>query len=147
MRIALVAAALIWILLLLSVRSVLGALSLLILPLAGGFVSVYLYSRKTGKEISVGNGARMGWLTGMFCFVSFAILFTIAVAMMASASGRAMLAKSLSENPKGDEIMRQVEENIGTPAGVLGPLLMSFVLFTSLPTIGGALAAKVLEKD
>jgi hypothetical protein len=44
--------------------------------LAGGFFSVFMYQRRTGFSLSVGSGARMGWITGIFC--SVIMLVTIA---------------------------------------------------------------------
>ena len=51
---------------------------------SSGFLAVYLYNRRTGDELSVRKGARMGWITGVFCFVIATIFFTITVISLSS---------------------------------------------------------------
>jgi hypothetical protein len=55
----------------------------LILPLiwllAAGFLSVYLYRRRTGFVLSPASGARMGWMTGLFAFLILLVLLTTIV--------------------------------------------------------------------
>src|SRR3984957_8547658 len=43
---------------------------------AAGFLAVFLYSRRTGQTLSIRNGARMGWITGIFSFTAVTIFFT-----------------------------------------------------------------------
>ncbi len=52
---------------------------LMVLLLGGGFLSVYMYHRRTGAEISVISGARLGWMTGVFVFLVTLVLFTITI--------------------------------------------------------------------
>jgi hypothetical protein len=54
-----------------------------ILLLGAGFFSVYLYQRRSGQDLSIGNGARMGWISGLFCFVIVTVLFTINLVLIA----------------------------------------------------------------
>src|SRR5262249_24476384 len=37
--------------------------------LAAGFLSVFLYRRRTGQRLSVRSGAHLGWISGIFGFV------------------------------------------------------------------------------
>jgi len=146
-RIALIAAGAICVLISIPLPSIIATIWQIILLLAGGFGSVYIYARRTGEPVSIGSGARMGWLTGIFCFVFITLLFTLVVFIFSTEAGRASMAQALQLNPGSEEVMRQFDEMIRTPAGVFGPLLGFFVLLTSLPTIGGALGAKVLERE
>src|SRR5690349_8842515 len=46
---------------------------------AAGFLSVYLFSRRTGQLLTLRAGARMGWITGILSFVIIMVLFTISI--------------------------------------------------------------------
>jgi hypothetical protein len=118
-----------------------------LLPLlAGGFLAVFLYRRRTGEVMNLGSGARMGWLTGIFSFAIVTVFFTITVTMFSTGAGREALSQELSRRPGGEAALGQLQELMGTPRGIIGGLMVSFALLTSLPTIGGALGAKMLDR-
>jgi len=50
--------------------------------IAGGFLAVFLYEKRTGQQLSVMSGARLGWLCGIFLFVVMAILLAIMAVML-----------------------------------------------------------------
>jgi hypothetical protein len=54
---------------------------------SAGFISVYLFSRRTGQSLSVRNGARMGWIAGILSFVIITVLFTIIAVGLANRPG------------------------------------------------------------
>lgn len=115
----------------------------LILLLGGGFVAVYMYHRRSGDVMSVLGGARLGWMTGLFVFVVTLVLFTLAsVAMGIEPSLRDALARS---GPP--EAADQFQAVLADPVLMTTMLLLVFAVFTIIPSAGGALAAKVLEKD
>jgi hypothetical protein len=122
------------------------------LPLAfilAGFLAVFLYSRRTGQTLSIRSGARMGWITGVFSFTLVTILFTVA-AVAASSQGE--FAKQFrSQFPANDARADMAQQLFSNPAMIAGVvvlyLMLFFVVFTALPIIGGALGAKVLEKQ
>ena len=122
------------------------------LPLAfvlAGFLAVFLYSRRTGQTLSIRSGARMGWITGIFSFTLVTILFTVA-AVAASSQGE--FAKQFrSQFPANDARAEMAQQLLSNPAMIAGVvvlyLMLFFVVFTALPIIGGALGAKVLEKQ
>jgi hypothetical protein len=115
----------------------------LILPLVGGFIAVYLYHRWSGDTVSVIGGARLGWMTGVFIFLVILVLFTLFfVALNVQPSFREALAKSGTP-----EAAEQLQAVMADPAMMTAMFLMVFAVFTILPSAGGALAAKVLEKE
>jgi hypothetical protein len=146
-RIALIAAGAICVLISVPLPGAISTIWQIVLLLAGGFGSVYTYTRRTGEPVSVGAGARMGWLTGIFCFVFITLLFTLVVFLLSTQAGRDSMSQALQLNPGSEEVIRQFDEMVRTPAGVFAPLLGFFVLLTSLPTLGGVLGAKVLERE
>jgi hypothetical protein len=125
------------------------ALRLPLAFIAAGFLAVYLYSRRTGQVLSPRSGARMGWITGIFCFVLVSIIFTIAMVAVTSQGGlEKQLETQLSPNDPRWEMVRQALNNPAMIVAILILYLMLFfVILTALPMIGGALGAKLLEKE
>jgi hypothetical protein len=120
---------------------------LVVLLLGGGFLSVYLYHRRTGDDISVATGARLGWMTGVFVFLVTLVLFTITIVGM----GVQPFFDAILAVRGSPEITEQFEEMLRSPVGFTAVLLLSlfafFFFLSLLSSAGGALAAKVLEKD
>jgi hypothetical protein len=145
-RVSFLAAALIQLATTLS--AAVGASMLLpVVLLAGGFYAVFLYSRRTGAPLSIVNGARMGWLTGIFCFVIMTVFFTAGIAMLAG-SDQLMKAYKDSASSLGlpPEAAQQFEKIASDPAAFAASiaigLLFQFVFLTMLCSMGGALGAK-----
>lgn len=122
------------------------------LPLAftaAGFLAVFFYTRRTGQILTIRGGARMGWITGIFSFMFVAIFFAVAMVAVSSQGG---LAKFLrSQLPPNDARTETLAQTLNDPAnlvaGMLFFLVMLFVILTALPVLGGALGAKVLDKE
>ncbi len=53
---------------------------------AAGFLAVFLYRRSTGQRLSVMNGARLGWISGIFGFVIVTIILTLFVIALSEPS-------------------------------------------------------------
>ncbi len=124
-------------------------LRLLIAFVAGGFFAVFLYTRRTGQMLSIRSGARMGWITGIFSFTMLSVLFAFVMVKISNEGG---LAKYLlSQLPANDARSESVAQAFNDPAMLVVLVLLSlgmlFVVLTALPVIGGALGAKVLEKE
>jgi hypothetical protein len=130
---------------------VLQAVWQLITLFAGGFLSVYLYGRRTGISLSVWNGARLGWITGVFCFLIMMVLFTISIFAIAAGEGLQAFFRQAVSARGTPEIAEQLERLLESPAGIagmlIGFLLIFFFMLTAVPTAGGAVGAKVLEKE
>jgi hypothetical protein len=124
-------------------------LRLFIAFLAAGFLAVFAYSRRTGQNLSIRSGARMGWITGIFSFAFVTILFTVSMVAISNQGGIAKFFRS--QLPPNDSRASTLEQALNDPAAVAGGLLfvlmVMFVVVTTLPMIGGALGAKVLDKE
>lgn len=130
----------------------LNFLTMLVGPVAAGFFAVYLYNRRTGGELSTKMGARMGWITGVFCFAISTAMFTITMIVISTQGGLAKFYREqIGRQPAPGMKMEEFFALLDTPAGLASilffSLLLMFVFFTLLPTLGGAMGAKVLEKD
>lgn len=124
-------------------------LRLLIAFVAGGFFAVFLYSRRSGQMLSIRSGARMGWITGIFSFTMLSVLFAFVMVKISNDGG---LGKYLlSQLPANDARAESVAQAFNDPAMLVVLVLLSlgilFIVLTALPIIGGALGAKVLEKE
>ncbi len=150
-RVGFMAAGIMTLLLAFPVPGVMAAIWQLVLLPAGGFFSVYLYGRRTGEAISVRSGARMGWITGVFCFAIMTVFFTVSVIQIATQDGLPAFFREMVSQRGTPDLMNQFNEILSNPAGVatllFGMLLVFFVMLTVLPVVGGALGAKVLEKE
>jgi hypothetical protein len=117
--------------------------------LAAGFLAVFLYSRRTGQTLSVRSGARIGWITGIFSFTLVTVLFTVVMVAVSSQGGFAQQIRG--QFPANDARADMVQQVLNNPAMIAGVivlyLMLFFVIFTALPTIGAVLGAKVLEKQ
>jgi hypothetical protein len=135
----------------LPLPGVLQPLWLLVLLLAGGFISVYLYHRRTGDYLTVRSGARLGWMTGMFAFLITMVLFTVSIVAISASGGLQQFFHELVNARGTPELAEQFDQILSNPAAT-GALLflvltMMFLMLTIVASIGGALAAKVLERE
>jgi hypothetical protein len=150
-RVGFFAAGVMTLLLAFPIPSFLAAVWQLVLLLAGGFFSVYLYARRTGESLSVRGGARMGWITGVFCFVIMTVFFTISIIQISSKDGLAAFFREMVSQRGTPDLINQFNEVLSSQAGIatllLGMLVVFFVMLTLLPAVGGALGAKVLQKE
>ena len=137
---------------LMPVPAILSIFWKLVTLVAAGFIAVYVYHRRTGDLPSVRGGARIGWMTGLFSFViTLVMLVAGAIALSAQGGLVALLRKQMlsANGPSGelDDMMRILESPSGVAMLVTTLVMITFLLFTALPMIGGALGAKVLEKE
>lgn len=114
---------------------------------AAGFLAVYLYRRRTGQRLSVLNGARLGWISGIFGFVIVTILLTMFVVALSEPSVVTALREQIKTRGIPEANLDQMIDALHSPAGITSALGLFFLLFTVLPAFGGALGAKLLDRD
>lgn len=113
-------------------------------PIASGAFAVLLYKRKTGQRLSMASGAHLGWISGIFGFLITTLMFTAFAVMLTNPElANAVREQTGSARP---EVLQALKE-IQTAAGITKALLESFVFLTLLPTFGGSLGAKLLDRD
>jgi hypothetical protein len=144
-------------LLMASVASMLSALPVWAAGLAGlvlwwltaGFLSVYVYRRRTGQFLSVDSGLRMGWITGLLGSTITSVLFTISVVPLIRGGTMAsiyqeQLHKMSPNDANVQEALRLLQSPSGLTAFVVIALLFLFLIITFLCIAGGALGAKLV---
>ncbi|MBZ5676025.1 MAG: hypothetical protein LAP61_17430 [Acidobacteriia bacterium] len=127
--------------------AVAGPLALAV-PVAGGFFAVYLYRRRTGQKVTVLAGAHLGWISGIFVFAILTVVLTLVMVMLSQPdfvqSMRDQMAKMSSISQ--DELTKRIEL-LRTPSGLALALLDAFVSYTVLTALGGAVGAKLLNRQ
>lgn len=122
-----------------------------LLLLAAGAFSVYLYGRRSGQPLEMRGGAKMGWITGLFCFVIFTVLFTVSFAVLAfllrDGSMLAFYREQLTAMGMSQDKIQQAMEIFQSPMQIVGMLVWLFVTSTFIPALGGALGARLLRRD
>ena len=120
---------------------------------SAGFAAVYLFSRRTGQRLSVRSGARMGWIAGIMSFAIFTVVFTFGTVAIANQPGglSAAFREALKSRPVPQQQLDEALQVLSTPTGqasvYIVALLFSFTVTAVFCTAGGALGAKVLEKE
>jgi hypothetical protein len=114
---------------------------------AGGFFAVYLYERRTGQRLSVRSGAHLGWICGVFGFVVVTMALAATAVMLSDPSVASAMREQLRTHGIPAANAEQMIAFFHTPAGISSALFVSFVLFTVLPAFGGAVGAKLLDRD
>ncbi|MBE7543482.1 MAG: hypothetical protein M9913_08015 [Bryobacteraceae bacterium] len=113
--------------------------------LAGGF-ACYLFQRRGGFRLTVIEGARLGWLTGIMCFLLTVILFTIVMTAATSESFMTAVRESGGAGMQGDAL-KALERLQSEPSQVFLLIPYQFLMLTLLGSIGGALGSKLLSRD
>jgi hypothetical protein len=114
---------------------------------AAGFLAVFLYRRSTGQRLSVVNGARLGWISGIFGFVIVTVLLTLFVVALSEPSVVTALREQIKTRGIPEANLDQMIEALRSPSGITSALGLFFLLFTVLPAFGGAVGAKLLDRD
>lgn len=151
-RSAFITAVLIWVLMIIPIGGVAGLLLKGFVLLGGGFIAVIYYTRRTGQLLTVAAGARLGWITGVLFYAIWMIFFTITILVLQDQGGLLeAYKKQLQESNASAETIQQITEIMQSPdvfaAMMVLMLAMVFVAFTLPMILGGAAAAKALERD
>ena len=100
--------------------------------MGAGFFSVVLFARRTGRHLSLREGAQMGWITGVLNAVFVGVLASIAIAA-------ANLPASMAEiPPQAQEVMKLLQKPLG-----IAMVMFQILFILMLCTLGGLLAARV----
>ncbi len=93
----------------------------------------------------------MGWITGLFCFVIFIVLFTISFAalamLMRDGAGASVYREQLSAMGMSAEKIQQAMDVLQNPGQLFGMLAWLFVTSTVVPALGGILGARLFNRN
>lgn len=114
---------------------------------AGGFVAVYLYRRRTGQKLTALNGAHLGWICGVFGFVIATLMLTLIAFALSDPNVVSAMRDQWKDYGNNEADLNHIIDAVRNPAKIIAMLLSTFLLFTVLPAFGGALGAKLLDRD
>ncbi|HXS93547.1 MAG TPA: zinc ribbon domain-containing protein [Candidatus Limnocylindrales bacterium] len=125
-----------------------GATVLMFLPLlnwlAAGFFAAFFYRRKTGSFLAVGDGVRLGWMTGVLTFPMAAVEQTMV--MMSGRLGN--VEEQMKSLPGQDpQMVHQMAQFFQTGPGLVLMLSILFVFVTLLTIAGAAIGAKLVGRE
>ena len=122
----------------------------LLFLLGAGVFAVYLYRRRSGRTVEIRGGVKMGWITGLFCFVIFTLLFTISFAALTlvvkDGGMTSYMREQLTTMGMSPDKIQQAMEIFESPVQIIGMLFWLFLTSTFVPALGGALGARLLNK-
>ena len=114
--------------------------------IASGMLAAFLYKLRTGQRLSALSGARLGWISGIFGFVIVAGLLAMFVGLLHDPNYVNLLRDQWTERGRQadfDQVVAQMQH----PIRMLLALGGSFVLFVLFTTFGGAIGARLLDRD
>ena len=122
--------------------------------MGAGFLAVWMYRKRTGQLLSVSNGAKLGWITGVFTFVMMTVLMTTGAVLSGgkwAEEFRQQMTQQMNttwaHDPHYQEALRTLQ-NPATFATVIFFMLFVFFVLLSLASIaGGALGARFSNKE
>lgn len=120
---------------------------------AAGFYTVFSFKRRSHREISVRAGAKLGFMTGVIAFALGLVLLALLTVMPGSpeiGEGLNQYADILDDEgqPQAAAQVRELRDDRGMLAiMVLMFLGIGFAAATVFTTAGGALGAKVFERE
>jgi hypothetical protein len=124
----------------------------IVLPtLFAGVLSVWFYQRRTGTPLTVLAGARMGWITGVFIFALFLVLFTITLVPAIESGELQKIQEAALKGSFSEADMQKLKEIFENPVMLSLSILLFmgiyFVGATTLSSLGGMLGAKLLGRN
>ncbi len=116
-----------------------------------GLMAAVWYRRRSREPLSVENGARMGWITGLFSFMIFTVLFTFSfVTAIRSGVFERGMREQIRNLPFGqanaDKVLEMLRSPMGMALNLALSLLVMFVIFAVFAALGGALGAKLAQR-
>lgn len=113
-----------------------------------GMLAAFLYKMGTGQKLSTIAGARLGWISGIFAFAIVACLLGIfAAVMMKDPAVQSSFRDQMSQMGRPSADVDKFMEAMRHPTSVLLALPPIFLLFTVLSAFGGAIGARLLNRD
>lgn len=134
---------------LLDLTPFLGLLAIL-WSMGAGFLAVWLYRKRSGMVLTVGNGAKLGWITGVFTFVIMTALVTTGAIMSGgqwAGEFRKQLNTMWAQDPRYQEALRAFENPATLATAIFVALFLFFILLSLASVAGGALGARFSNKE
>jgi hypothetical protein len=113
---------------------------------AAGFAAPFAYNRRTGSPLSIRDGARMGWIVGVFACVITGVL-SLTGLLLSQRSLTDVMREQMEGRSLSASEMEIVLSVLRSPAGLAVIFALSCAFLLLLCTAGGALGAKIAQRD
>jgi len=115
------------------------------LSFLAGWFAVWTWSRRTRQRPTIRDGARLGWMAGVFTFLMFAGLLTFVVVVAMTPGALDQVKQQIPRDAGAQELLRFLQNP--APGELIAILVAMFLVFTALPTIGGAISARLAGRE
>ena len=119
----------------------------IIWSMGAGFMAVWMYRKRTGMSLSVGGGAKLGWITGVFTFVMLTVMLTAGVVISGGKWTEEYRQQLTAMGSQDQQSLRLLENPATFATVVLLALLLFFILLSLASVAGGALGARFSNKQ
>lgn len=106
-----------------------------------GFVAALIYNGRSPEPLSVRSGARLGWMTGFWVFLLFALISALMSVYISDPAIRDQI-KSLPNISRMPEAAKLLDNPRQFLINLAGTLVLAFFMATILAGLGGMLGAK-----
>ena len=123
------------------------AIGVIIPPLApavlcgAGFVAARVYRRQSNEPLSTAAGARLGWMTGLWLFLPFAVVCALAALLAANQDVWQQIKDTWARLPQASKLLTLTQHDFEVQ--LLVSLPITFLFLTVLPGLGGMLGARM----
>lgn len=111
---------------------------------AGGFVATMIYNSKAKQPLSTAGGARLGWMTGLWLFLAFAVMLVATAVVVSNPDGWQEIKSMWARFPQASPLVSMSQHDVLVQLLIAFPFF--FLLFTLLPGLGGILGAKLSRR-
>ena len=109
---------------------------------AAGFVAALIYNGRSPEPLTVRSGARLGWMTGLWVFLLFAVISALMSIYIADPAIREQI-KALPNISRMPEAAKLLDDPHQFLMNLAGTLVLAFFMATLLAGLGGMLGAKL----
>jgi hypothetical protein len=107
---------------------------------AAGFAATRVYNQKSNQPLTTAGAARLGWMTGLWVFLAFAIMLAATAIVVSNPEGWEEIKSMWAHFPQASPLVSMSQHEVLMQLLVALPFF--FLLFTLLPGLGGILGAK-----
>ena len=111
--------------------------------LVNGLLGVLLYLRRTGRGMTAIEGARQGWISGLFFFGISFLMSSLVIAASGKDFAEVLREQAKTQGASAPDIAKLFDQPGFFGVWMVAAFVVAFVLVTSLGSIGGILGARL----
>jgi hypothetical protein len=124
----------------------LNVFAVVLSPLICGLLTVWFFSRRTGIDPTIREGAQLGSIGGLFAYSILLLQFTALFLTLRNPQSKAALENQLAQFFNSQPQAAEAMETFSNPAALVLGLVLILGLFLVLPSIAGAAMAAFRER-